>query len=453
MWATMAQVQVEFFDRENEAGGYLSADRIGFFSLLVGDGKAKRQSSHRLTDMPTVLRLVDKRRDSWLSQAEFMAPNRRVVNLARIGLLFSDLDTYNCEWSAGKTPDQLAQAVLYGCADAGIPEPSMLIYSGRGIQAKWLLDGPLPRQALPRWNACQKQLVTSLKQWGADPAARDASRVLRLVDTVNTKSGAVCHVIHINEGADGLPKRYDFENLCEWILPIGRSDIEDAKAARELRKEALKLVQGSAPVKRLKGFSGRQLSWDRLEDLRKLAGLRGGVAASMKTTTLFWQLNFLLLSGATNSQFMYHEAAALAKHINPAWSYRTPELSTLYSKAKAHEAGNLVEHGSHKLSPLYTPKNDTLINIFQITDEEQAQLKTIISPAMAAARHRVRETVRRRATGAVERADYLKAAQSKQQQAISLKAQGLSVRKIAAEMGASIGAVSGYLKGVQSPCV
>ena len=424
----MAQVQVEFFDREDEAGGYLSADRVGFFSLLVGDGKTKRQSSHRLTDMPTVLRLVDKKRDSWLSQGEFMAPNRRVVNLARIGLLFSDLDTYNCDWAQGKNPDQLAQAVLFGCADAGIPEPSILIYSGRGIQAKWLLDGPLPRQALPRWNACQKQLVSSLRPWGADPAARDASRVLRLVDTVNTKSGAVCRVIHVNEGPDGLPKRYDFENLCEWILPIARGDIEDAKRSRELRKEALKLVQGSAPVKRLKGFSGRQLSWDRLEDLRKLANLRGGVAASMKTTTLFWQLNFLLLSGATNSQLMYHEAAALAKHINPAWSYRTPELSTLYAKAKAHEAGELVEHGAHKLSPLYTPKNDTLINIFQITDEEQAQLKTIISPAMAAARHRARDTVRRRAAGMNEKGARLEKAKG-------LRAQGATWEVVAKECG------------------
>lgn len=449
----MAQAQREFFDRENEAGGYLSADRVGFFSLLVGSGKTKKQSSHRLTDMPTVLRLVDKSRDSWLSQAEFMAPNRRVVNLARIGLLFSDLDTYNCEWSQGKSPDQLAQAVLFGCADAGIPEPSILIYSGRGIQAKWLLDGPLPRQALPRWNACQKHLVNALRPWGADSAARDASRVLRLVDTVNTKSGAVCQVIHVNEGADGLPKRYDFEELCEWILPIARSELEDAKRARELRKAALQLVQGSAAVKRLKGFSGRQLSWDRLEDLRKLATLRGGVAENMKTTTLFWQLNFLLLSGATNSQLMYHEAAELAKNINPKWSHRAPELSTLYSKAKAHEAGELVEHGKYKLSPLYTPKNDTLINIFQITDEEQAQLKTIISPAMAAARHRARETSRRRAAGAVERADYLKAAQDKRQQAIALKEQGLSVRKIALQLSISVGAVSGYLKGVQSPCV
>lgn len=453
----MALRQSEIFpglDRQAEANSYLSADRVGFFSVLVGGEKKKLQSSHRLTDMPTVLKLVDTKRDSWLSQGEFVVPNRRVVNLARIGLLFSDLDTYNCEWAKGKTPEQLAAAVLHFCAEEGVPEPSMLIYSGRGIQAKWLLDSPLPRQALPRWNACQKQLVTALEHLGADPAARDASRVLRLVDTVNTKSGFVCRVVHVKAGADGLPVRYGFEYLAECLLPLARWDIEDARKAREQRKQALELVQGSAPVKRLKGFSGRQLSWDRLEDLRTLARLRGGVADNMKTVSLFWQLNFLLLSGATNSQLMFHEAAALASAINPSWSYRAPELGTLYQKAKAHEAGEKVEHGAFKLSPLYTPKNDTLISIFKITDEEQAQLKTIISRDMAAQRHAKRERARRAAAGAVERSEYLKAAQDKQQQALALKAQGLSARKIAEALGISKSAAAKYTQGsVQSACV
>ncbi|WP_334170178.1 hypothetical protein [Zoogloea sp.] len=141
--------------------------------------------------MPTILGMVDQTRDTWLTQAEFMRPNRRVVNLARVGLLFADLDTYRQPWAAGRTPEQLAAAVLYHCAQEGIPTPSLLVYSGRGIQAKWLLDGTLPRQALPRWNACQRYLVDRLSGLGADPQAKDASRVLRLVSTVNTKSGDV----------------------------------------------------------------------------------------------------------------------------------------------------------------------------------------------------------------------------------------------------------------------
>ncbi|MGN5927273.1 hypothetical protein [Pseudomonas aeruginosa] len=117
-------------------------------------------------------------------------------------------------------------------------------------------------------------------------------------------------------------------------------------------------------------------------------------------------LNFLLLSGATHSGQMYHEAAALAGELDPAWSYRSKELMTLYAKAKAHEAGEKVEFGGKQLSPLYTPKNDTIISLFQITDEEQRKLRTLISSDMAKERDRERHTARRRAAGAVDRQTY-----------------------------------------------
>ncbi|MBD4685258.1 replication protein, partial [Xanthomonas citri pv. citri] len=105
--------------------------RTGFFSLLVAHGDDKRQASHKLTDMPAVLGLIDTGRDTWMTQAEFMRPNRRVVNLLRIGLLFADIDTYRQPWAAGRTPEQLAAAILYHCAQEGIPTPSLLVYSGR----------------------------------------------------------------------------------------------------------------------------------------------------------------------------------------------------------------------------------------------------------------------------------------------------------------------------------
>jgi hypothetical protein len=156
----------------------------------------------------------------------------------------------------------------------------------------------------------------------------------------------------------------------------------------------------------LRGFSGRQLAWDRLEDLRRLVELRGGVKEGERMQHLFWRLNFLLLSGATNSAQMYHEAAALARELDSSWNYRSKELMTLYAKAKQYEAGEKVEFGGKQFAPLYTPRNDTLINLFQITDDEQRTLRTLISRDMAAERHRKREEARRRASGAVDRATY-----------------------------------------------
>lgn len=390
---------------------YHDRARAGFFSLLVDSRGEKRQSSHRLADMPKVLSLLDKKRDTWMSQAEFIRPNRRVVNLLRLGLLFADLDTYRVPALAGRASDQLVASVLYFCAEGGLPPPSVLIYSGRGIQAKWLLEGTIPRQALPRWNACQRYLVDRLAHVGADPMAKDASRVLRIVETVNSKSGEVCRVVHVQSGADGNPIRYNFEYLAEALLPAARWTIEQQRQElaeqreRRATKKPFLLVPGGK-AGNLRGFSGRQLAWDRLEDLRKLAELRGGVSEGSRMQHLFWRLNFLLLSGATNSKQMYHEAVALARELDPQWNSRSKELMTLFSKAKAYEAGEKISFGGKDYTPLYTPKNDTLINLFGITTDEQRQLKTIIGSAMARERDRKRHEDKRRANGALDRAAY-----------------------------------------------
>lgn len=399
--------QLPLFSGADEAQMFHDIGNHGFFSILVDVHGVKRQSSHRLIEMPTVLNHIDKNRDTWISQAEFIRPNRRVVNLARIGLLFADLDTYSMDWAVGRSPEQLADSVLYHCHQEGIPTPSTLIFSGRGIQAKWFLERALPRAALPRWNACQRHLIDRLKPIGADVCAKDASRVLRLVETVNSKSNEICRVVHVENDAYGQPVRYNFEYLAEMLLPVARWDIEKDQKQRSDRhkRKQLILLPGGRPAG-LVGFSGRQLAWHRLEDLRTLASLRGGVGEGERMKHLFWRLNFLLLSGATNSSQMYYEAAALARELQAGWNYSKQELMTLYSKARQYEAGEKISFGGKEFAPLYTPRNDTLINLFEITDVEQSQLRTIISKDMAASRHRARETSRRRSAGAIERGLY-----------------------------------------------
>ena len=169
-------------------------------------------------------------------------------------------------------------------------------------------------------------------------------------------------MVHVESGADGQPVRYNFEYLAEVLLPVARWDIEKQKQQRDERerRKQLRLIDGGKSDN-LRGFSGRQLAWHRLEDLRTLMTLRGGVAEGDRMRHLHWQLNFLLLSGATNSRLMYYEAATLARAIDGAWGHNSKELMTLYSKAKQFEAGQKVSFGGKEYPALYTPRNDTLI--------------------------------------------------------------------------------------------
>ena len=447
--------QQSLFSREEEAGLIHNSGRHGSFSLLTaGHGNEKVQESYRLADMPYVLEHLNPSIDSWISQAEFGKANRRVVNLLRIGLVFADLDTYKMPWAAGRGPQGLLQAVLSMCEGEGVPQPSIVVYSGRGLQAKWLLDGCLPRDALPRWNAVQRHLTDKLAGAGADPAARDASRVLRVVETRNSKSGEQVQVVHVTTGQDGLPKRYSFEYLAECLLPSARWDIEQARAARaEKASPQLLLLDGFKKPTNLVASSGRQLAWRRLEDLRKLAELRGGVQEGQRMLHMFWQLNFLLLAGATNSSQMWHEALELGRQIGGgSWIWQKGELSTLYRKSQMFAMGDKVKFAGREWPALYTPKSSTLIDLFGVTDTEMRQLRTIVSSAETARRHRSRQEARRRAAGAVSREEYLGQSQNKQERALALREQGLSVRAIAEALEISKSAVARYLASPQDEC-
>jgi len=163
---------------------------------------------------------------------------------------------------------------------------------------------------------------------------------------------------------------------------------------------------------------------------------------------LHWQLNFLLSSGATNHAQMYHEAREVAKQVDAGWRFDKSELSTLYHKAKMFAAGDKVTFAGREYPALYTPRNDTLINLFGITDIEQSHLKTIISESEVGRRNTARCAARRRAEGAIARSEYLSQSHSKQERACELRDMGMSVRTIAGELGVSKSAIARYIAGV-----
>jgi len=201
--------------------------------------------------MPLILDRLDPSRDSFLSQAQFFRPTRRVVHLWHINLCFVDLDVYRSAL-AGESLSHVVQVLRRYCGDEGVPLPSVIISSGRGLYAKWILERPLPQAALPRWNAVQEVLLGKFEPFHADWKARSASQVLRLVQTVNTKSGEHVRVLHVEE-VDGEPLRYDFERLAEAVLPWTRQELEALQKSRALRKagqQELRLLPGGREFSR-----------------------------------------------------------------------------------------------------------------------------------------------------------------------------------------------------------
>lgn len=443
------------YDALGESKLIHSDEKYGFFSILTKkDGRAL-QRSYRLTDMPKVLPLVTLDGESYISQAEFSQPNRRAVYLLRIRLLFVDLDCYKLE------PDKALSALLRTCDDSNIPHPSIVNFSGRGLQAKWILEKPITRQLLPWWNGAQAALSKVFCDLGADGQARDVSRVFRLVGTTNLKSNKRVSVLHVTHDKAQEPQRYGFEYMTEVLMPNSTDflvyndhphTLEEQEAiarrreAREAKaKPSLNLIAGTK-TSGVRKFSGNQLAWHRLEDIRKLVAIRGGVRQGQSMSTLFWTLNFLLLSGAVNSSNMFYEAKALAKEFRFNDENRKDELLTLYAKAKEFNSGKKIKFEGKEYPSLYTPKNSTLIKIFKITDDEQRQLKTIISKDMVRERDRERDRARRRAAGSVTREEYLSINNEKRLMALKMSKEGRSNRIIAKELGVNKSTVGRWFK-------
>ncbi|WP_299312652.1 replication protein [uncultured Halomonas sp.] len=441
-----------------EPSFYHGVSEAAYIALLARqeDG-GMRQQSFRVALLDKVIQAAPRDRDCYLSQAQFMRPNRRAVNLYSLPLLFCDLDPVSRHHMP---PEEWRRAVLMVCKDEGIPPPSLIVYSGRGVHLKWILTTPLPRAALPRWNFAQKKLGERFQHIGSDPQARDASRVLRLEHTVNTKTGQRCEVIWVTDGGDGMPIRYPFDVIFDEVAPLAREELAEerkkriaGKAGKPPRwhdKPSLKVVKGGRHGLKLINF--QELAWHRLEDLRTLATMRAAQVGGpdplegQRMLFLFWSLNFMALSHAVKPASFWKEAQALAASLAPGWNYDRSELSTVYHKTKAYFQGEVVDFGGRKLPPLYTPRNATLIERFGITDDEQRKLRTILSQTEARRRDAERKRDMRRKAGAQDRQAYEATAQHRREVARELRAEGLSYRKIAETLGVSVGEAHRLLK-------
>jgi hypothetical protein len=468
-----------------EALNYHNPLNYGYFAILARNDKGyMKQDCYSLSLLSQVLPLLNPKADTYIVQNEFKNYTRRVVNLLRICLCFLDLDIKLGTGLrlTGKINNDL-DLLFDWHHNSCLPFPSMILFSGRGYHLKWFFERPIPARVLPRWNAVQKNLVKQYSELGADPKARDASRVLRVAGTVNSKNGEIATVIYPNINEDTTV--FEFESFAEEILPYSRRDIENWKEV-SIAKQKEREKRGKRPASNL---NLNTLNWARLWDLRALMNIRkiangGTVPEGQRMSFLFWLVNFLALSGATTPELMRYEAATLGKEIDPGWGYRSEELSTVYYKMVNYCKGEKIEFKGRTYPPLYTPKNETLIDSFEITNDEMEWMHTIISREKANQRHQKREEIRRRAVGEREREDYLddvrvapevrtqahrerdearrRAAgereredylesekaklEAKIEQAIILRAKGLNYRAIADEMGVSVASVSSYLK-------
>lgn len=382
-------------------------------------GAGYRQHSFPLASMPEVLRNIGlhvplqlndcwETTSIWISQGEFTRPNRQKINLARIAVCWVDLDLRHETSSPALKSLSRGKALekaLNKCSVLGIPFPSFVLWTGRGLVLKWLID-VLPKQAYPRWSAVQRMLVEAFADMGGDASARDASRILRIPGTFNPKSGDLCEPIYVNEFW-GDVVRYEFDDLANAVLPFTRDQIASLRQERALARQQrarrlaqhLKVVESENAGKgNLRAFNPVRLAWLQVDDYRKLAAMRSiETRPEGWTNTIVWMAaSALAVAIWADADRFDHEFIALASELAPHWPAGRvlQAVSSVKSRMLQMARGEWVEHNGKKRPPVYTPKHTTILRELRVTDAEANRLDVIIPKALAEERAKERDRKR-----------------------------------------------------------
>ena len=228
---------------------------------------------------------------------------RRMDLLRSLRAVYVDLDGCT-DW----------KGVLESLSEQGFPSPTFIVESGRGLHLYWLLEST-PAKALPVWQAVQDLLVSKLKAFGSDPSARDCTRVLRIVGSINSKNGAQV------TGWVLQPFRWTLHELADEVLgprKMPTSDVVGLERARTKRQASVH--QRTGPYR---------LWHNRYQDLCKITEHYAfmqpqGIPEGNRNNLLF--LLSVALSWFTNAQGLQEHIERVARTYAHADQKRSAQL-------------------------------------------------------------------------------------------------------------------------------
>jgi hypothetical protein len=389
------------------------------------DRSTWRQASYSRDEAVEVAANVSAQTVSaYLGQNGFRDTGTRTVDAVSVLTgVFVDLDNYNHGLKfAG--PDDVLDAI--GALAPRLPAPTCVISSGRGWYASWIFPTPLAAAELGRWQYVENALVEALRPLGADPVAKDAARVLRIVGSFNPKAGRRV------EGFTETGRPVQLAALERALRPLGE-DPSTQVPHRKTRAEFLR--------------SG-ELAAARMADIHRLCELRGPLRDGRKRA-----LYYFGVAGCwfwSDWRQAVDELRAFAdRHFEDAGRYDpTRQVATVLERLKQHWAGVRQIWNGQACDRRYRMRTSTLVAGLEISEGEQREMRTLIGSR----EKRRREVDKRRRSGIESREAWLRKAHAKTSEkaleARRMRAAGLTQVAIAKCLGVTQQRVSALLKGV-----
>ena len=375
--------------------------------------------------------------DKYFSLNSFYRPSRKGEDVRHIRALYVDIDCYK----VGLKPHEVAKKLQDEYFEKKIPTPNVITFTGRGINCIWWIKHA-PKGAMKSWSRMNNYLFEQLKPLGADSScAVDVARVFRLPGSINSKS---------NEKVQAFIRKRDKYHLGTLLEQWAPWTKEKREKLTVKKKRTVKSK-----------FTLKTLARARIKDLETLQFLRNqdGVVDGYREIACFlYFYNKLCLM--VNEEAAFNDVLEYNKGFIKPLNENELKGIKQYTEKKAEEwkiAYNLKAFMSRKNGEINQHglifSNKKLIDLLEITKEEQQFMTTIIGEEEKKRRERIRQANIRRKNGQAERHEYLQAqkqiTEDKLSQVKELLDKGYKQKQIAEELGLSKGRVSQLVKQIK----
>lgn len=317
--------------------------------------------------------------DSYFSINSF-GRNRRTESLVSLNSFYVDLDPY----ALFKDPELILQEIM-SLSGVAFPVPSIFFHSGQGFWLLWILQ-QMPPQALDKWAKITNYLIGSLAHLGADTKVRDVTRVMRLPNTINSKSSKLTYCNILN------PKPMRAEAF-EAFLPAPSPRIQPVRRQRTTTHHKM--------------FSPYSLAWAIIDDLETLAEMRERSLKGHREHFLFiWRNCLAQLSYEPSVSAQILKTKAMLYLGSEPLSDREWLRSTMSPYRAEFENYDGTYTTGYKLS------HQWIIESLKITPAEQEKMKTLIGTEEKYRRNNARRRPKR---AKQNREQFLKDSQSKKE--------------------------------------
>lgn len=411
--------------------------------------------------------------NNYLSVSTFKTGSTRSeYNVKEVKRLYLDMDAHDnpINYDEAKLlSDYILDNWFDGC---DLPEPSYIIFSGRGLQVLFTLDGctnvtewkPYQTALL---KTCQK-LLKDLKEHSLSEASvvaiehepeidmlNDASRVHRVPNTTNLKSNVAAKLLYANE--DHV---YTLNELNENYEAFSSDNL-----VTEEKKKKTKKKTKSEPTEREVDMSGIDMDdkqgidphffeiiektiKPRLTDLETLIKLRNeaGIDGGYRNNLISIAIPTFVSCGFKNDEVVKEAHRINSLFNKPLKNAEVNDWLNSCLKKKEIVSSEGVKGVSRVYYRFYT---NTIIDKLQITPEEQESMKVLCDEKLKKKRNREknkeRQNANRREVYAKKTADKRKEKEERNNRIYELSVDGMSVRQIAKTVGVSVGTVSKVL--------